>query len=79
VQVNPVIVSNSAGDMTAPFFGGVTQRGTIEGFINEIWDQAGIDIGFLSPTTAWIPVLPKRGPNFTPSFSKGTSRLLQVR
>jgi len=51
VTVQPIIVSNTDGTNTAEFFGTPTQQGLIEGFVDDIWAQAGIDILFLSPNT----------------------------
>ncbi len=49
VTVQPIIVSNDNGSNTAEFFGTNAQQASIEGFIDEIWAQAGIDVNFLTP------------------------------
>ena len=49
VQVQPIIVSNTDGSNTAEYFGNATQQGIIEGFVDTIWAQAGIDVEFLTP------------------------------
>lgn len=51
VQVQPIIVSNTDGSNTAEYFGNPTQQGIIEGFVDTIWAQAGIDVQFLTPNT----------------------------
>lgn len=48
VTIQPIIVSDTNGGNTATFFGNATQQGIIEGFIDDIWAQAGIDVNFLS-------------------------------
>lgn len=50
VTVQPIIVSDSNGNNAANFFGNTTQP-LIEGFIDTIWAQAGIDVNFLSANT----------------------------
>lgn len=49
VTVNPVILSNTGGSNQAEFFGNTFQQPDIEGYINEIWAQAGIQISFQTP------------------------------
>jgi len=51
VNVQAIIVSDDNGSNTADFFGNSTQRAVIEGFIDDIWAQAGIDVNFLSANT----------------------------
>ncbi len=51
VTVQPIIVSNDDGTNTADFFGSSSQRSDIEGSIDQIWAQAGIDVDFLNPNT----------------------------
>jgi len=48
VNVQAIIVSDNDGTNTAEFFGNSNQQSIIEGFIDDIWAQAGIDINFLS-------------------------------
>lgn len=47
VTVQPIIVSNNDGSNTSTFFGNLTQQGQIEGLVDQIWAQAGIDVNFL--------------------------------
>lgn len=47
ITVQPIIVSDDNGRNTANFFGSASQQNTIEGLINNIWSQAGIDVNFL--------------------------------
>lgn len=49
VNVQPIVASNDDGSETANFFGSIPQQQSIEGFIDEIWAQAGIDVNFLAP------------------------------
>jgi len=49
VTVQPIIVSNSDGSNTAEMFGNATQQATIEGLVDTIWAQAGIDVKWLAP------------------------------
>ncbi len=51
VTVQPIIVSDDDGDNTAEFFGSSSQRSDIEGSIDQIWAQAGIDVDFLNPNS----------------------------
>lgn len=48
VTIQPIIVSDDGGGNMATFFGSTTQQSAIEGFIDNIWGQAGIDVNFLS-------------------------------
>ena len=48
VTIQPIIVSDNGGSNTATFFGSTTQQSAIEGFIDNIWAQAGIDVNFLA-------------------------------
>ncbi|MEM0896260.1 MAG: PEP-CTERM sorting domain-containing protein [Verrucomicrobiota bacterium] len=50
MTINPIIVSGNAG-IPATFFGDSTQQATIEGFIDTIMSQAGIDVEWLVPQT----------------------------
>lgn len=52
VRVQPILVGNSDGSNRAEFFGNSSQQSIIEGFIDDIWAQAGIDVDFL-PSTTW--------------------------
>lgn len=49
VTVQPIIVSDNSGINTANFFGTSSQKSIIEGFVDDIWAQAGIDVNFLTP------------------------------
>ncbi len=51
VTVQPIIISDNDGSNTATFFGDQSQRDDIEGFVDVIWAQAGIDVDFLSPNS----------------------------
>jgi len=55
VQVQPIIVQQapSEGGNAATFFGTAGQQAIIEGHIDTIWAQAGIDIEFL-PTNVYV-------------------------
>jgi len=48
VTIQPIILSDTDGSNTAEFFGNSAQQLTIEGLVDDIWSQAGIDINFLS-------------------------------
>jgi len=48
VTIQPIIVTDDNGSNTATFFGSATQQNTIEGLIDNIWGQAGIDVNFLA-------------------------------
>ena len=47
VTIQPIIVTDDNGSNTATFFGSTTQQ-IIEGLIDNIWGQAGIDVNFLA-------------------------------
>ena len=51
LKVQPIIVSTTDGTKTATFLGTAAQQAEIEGYIDDIWEQAGIDVEFLTPTT----------------------------
>lgn len=53
LRVQPIIVQQAGaqGGATATYFGNSTQRGSIEGYVDAIWAQAGIDVTFLTPTS----------------------------
>ena len=51
VRVNPIIVSDDAGNNPAPFLGAPSEESEILGLIDDIWAQAGIDVEFLPTTT----------------------------
>jgi hypothetical protein len=51
VTVQPIVVSTTDGSSTATFFGNAAQKSIIEGLIDDIWAQAGIDIDFLNETS----------------------------
>ncbi len=51
VTVQPIIVSDDSGNNTATFFGNASQQSIIEGLIDQIWAQAGIDVNFLTPNS----------------------------
>ena len=51
VTVNPIIVSDTSAN-TATYFGTPTQEAAIQGYIDDIWAQAGIDVAWKTPT-AW--------------------------
>lgn len=52
VTVQPIVVSNNNGTNTAGYFGTAAERAIIEGHIDTIWAQAGIDIAWL-PARSW--------------------------
>jgi hypothetical protein len=52
VTVQPIILSDDGGANMAEFFGSLAQQTSIEGLIDSIWAQAGIDVDFLAPN-AW--------------------------
>ena len=47
VTIQPIVVSDNNGSNTATFFGSMAQQDSIEGSIDNIWGQAGIDVNFL--------------------------------
>lgn len=49
VNIQPIIVSDDSGINTANYFGTSSQKSIIEGFVDDIWAQAGIDVNFLTP------------------------------
>jgi hypothetical protein len=51
VTIQPIIVSDDDGTNTATFFGNSSQQSSIEGLIDQIWAQAGIDVNFLASST----------------------------
>lgn len=53
LRVQPIIVQQAAGQGgdLATFFGSASEKGEIEGFVDTIWAQAGIDVTFLAATT----------------------------
>lgn len=51
LTVNPIIVSDDVGAMTATFMGTVSQETEIKQFVDTIWAQAGIDVAWGTPTT----------------------------
>ena len=59
VTVQPIIVSDDNGSNTATFFGSTTQQ-IIEGLIDNIWGQAGIDVNFLA-ANVWSNSLANSG------------------
>jgi hypothetical protein len=62
VTIQPIILSDNDGGNTASFFGSHDNQTRIEGFIDEIWKQAGIDINFLN-TKAWNNTFANNGNN----------------
>ena len=76
VTVQPIVVSNDDGSQTAEFFGTLSQQSSIEGFIDTIWAQAGIDIEFLLPN-AWNSTFANSG-NPANNNPRPTSDLNQV-
>lgn len=75
VTVQPIVVSDDDGSNTAEFFGTLSQQVSIEGFVDDIWAQAGIDVGFLAPNT-WNSTFANEGaPGFNdprPTSDLGT-------
>ncbi len=47
VTINPIVVSDSGGSPTAVFFGTESQQAEIEGFVDTIMAQVGIDVDWL--------------------------------
>ena len=47
VTIQPIVVSDTSGSNTATFFGSMAQQDSIESSIDNIWEQAGIDVNFL--------------------------------
>ncbi len=73
VTVQPIIVSNDNGSMTAGFFGTPSQESTIKGLINDIWAQAEINVDWLAPN-AWNNTFANRGAG-TLTMARPTSDL----
>ncbi len=80
VTVQPIVVSDDNGiDNTANFFGTTGQQTAIEGLIDTIWAQAGIDVNFLTPNS-WNSTFanwgsggpPNNGGNTRPTSDLGT-------
>ncbi len=53
VTIQSIIVSDNDGSNTATAFGTTSQQTIIEGFVNDIWAQAGININFLPSANTW--------------------------
>lgn len=51
LTINPIIVSDNAGNNTANFMGSASQEAEIKAFVDTIWAQAGIDVEWLAPQT----------------------------
>lgn len=51
VNVLPIVTARADLSATATYFGNATQQSTIEGLIDQIWAQVGIDINWLPPVT----------------------------
>ena len=51
LTVQPIIVSNTDGTNTATYLGDAASTATIQGFVNTIYAQAGVEVVFLTPTT----------------------------
>lgn len=81
VTIQPIIVSDNNGDNAANFFGTSAQQTSIEGLVDDIWAQAGIDVNFLAPST-WNNTFanwgaggaPNNGNNRRPSSDLSTIR-----
>ncbi len=71
VTVQPIILSDTNGANTAGFFGTAGQQASIEGFIDTIWAQAGIDVNFLAPNT-WNDTFANWGAGGPPDNSGNT-------
>jgi len=76
VTVQAIVVSDNDGTNTAEFFGNSTQSALIEGFIDDIWAQAGIDINFLSANT-WDNSFANNGSGL-PTDTRPTSDLSTI-
>lgn len=48
VTIQPIVVSDDDGNNKATFFGNSRQQSLIEGYIDIIWSQTGINVEFLS-------------------------------
>lgn len=80
VNVQPIIVSDDNGANTATFFGDAGQQASIEGHVDTIWAQAGIDVNFLAPNT-WNSTFANWGVDGPPNNggnARPTSDLSQV-
>jgi hypothetical protein len=53
VTVRVIQLHDDAGANPAPLLGSALQQAAIEGFIDQIWAQAGIDIVFEASVVAW--------------------------
>lgn len=53
VRVQVIHVRDDAGNNPAPLLGSASERASIEGFIDDIWAQAGIDIVLDALATTW--------------------------
>lgn len=73
VNIQSIIVSDDDGLNTATFFGNSGQQSIIEGLIDDIWAQAGIDINFLS-TNSWNNSFANNGSG-APADTRPTSDL----
>ncbi len=62
VTIQPIVLSDNDGGNTASFFGSQNTQTRIEGFIDDIWKQAGIDIDFLN-TRSWNNTFANNGDN----------------
>lgn len=71
VTVQPVILSDNGGGNTAEFFGTPGQQSNIEGFVDTIWAQAGIDVNFLAPSS-WNSTFSNWGSNGPPTNGGAT-------
>jgi len=71
VTVQPILVSDTGGTNPAGFFGSAGQQASIEGFVDTIWAQAGIDVNFLAPNT-WNNTFANWGTGGPPDNSGNT-------
>jgi len=69
VTIQPIIVSDDDGTNTSAFFGDPDQQAGVEGRIDTIWSQAGIDVNFLAPSS-FNNTLANRGREERPSNVK---------
>ncbi|VAW54605.1 hypothetical protein MNBD_GAMMA06-487 [hydrothermal vent metagenome] len=76
VNIQAIVVSDDDGTNTAEFFGNSTQSAIIEGFIDDIWAQAGIDINFLS-ANSWDNSFANNGSGL-PTDTRPTSDLRTI-
>ena len=49
VTVQPIVLANNNGSSQSYFFGNAPHQAEIEGMVDKIWSQAGIDIEWLTP------------------------------